>query len=120
MRAADLVLVPSRHDYPEGLPNTLIEALAARTPVLISDHPAFANRLQRDRDCLVFRAGDPEDLAGQIARLMLDGGLQVSLSERAPAALASLSFGWDWFNLIAQYADDPVDASGWVAGHCIS
>jgi glycosyltransferase involved in cell wall biosynthesis len=120
MRAADLVLVPSRHDYAEGLPNTLCEALAARTPVVISDHPAFASRLQNDRDCLMFRAADPEDLAAQIERLMLDGGLQTSLSERSPAALASLKYGWDWFSLIAQYADDPNDATGWVASHCIS
>jgi glycosyltransferase involved in cell wall biosynthesis len=120
MRAADLVLVPSRHDYAEGLPNTLCEALAARTPVVISDHPAFASRLQNDRDCLMFRAADPEDLAAQIERLMLDGGLQTSLSERSPVALASLNFGWSWFSLIAQYADDPNDATGWVARHCIS
>ncbi len=120
MRSADLVLVPSRHDYAEGLPNTLCEALAARTPVVISDHPAFASRLQKDLDCLMFRAADPGHLAAEIARLMQDGSLQISLSERAPVALASLAYGWDWFSLIAQYADDPANASGWVADHCMS
>ena len=119
MRGADLVLVPSRHEYAEGLPNTLCEALAARTPVVISDHPAFASRLQKDRDCLMFRAADPEHLAAEIARLMQDERLQISLSERAPVALASLSYGWSWFSLIEQYVDDPADASGWVVEHCM-
>ncbi len=119
MRSADMVLVPSRHEYAEGLPNTLCEALAARTPVVVSDHPAFASRLQKDRDCVMFRAADPEHLAAEIARLMQDERLQISLSERAPVALASLTYGWDWFSLIAQYVDDPADASGWVASHCL-
>jgi glycosyltransferase involved in cell wall biosynthesis len=32
MRNSDAVVVPSRHDYSEGLPNTIFEALASRSP----------------------------------------------------------------------------------------
>ena len=39
MSAHDIVIVPSRHDYPEGLPMTIYEALAMRTPLVVSDHP---------------------------------------------------------------------------------
>ncbi len=39
MRNHDVVLVPSRHAYPEGLPMTLYEALCTRTPLVASDHP---------------------------------------------------------------------------------
>src|SRR3546814_4454683 len=31
MRDADIVVVPSRHDYPEGMPLTIYEALASRS-----------------------------------------------------------------------------------------
>ena len=34
MREHDAVVVPSRHDYPEGLPATLYEALCSRTPLV--------------------------------------------------------------------------------------
>jgi glycosyltransferase involved in cell wall biosynthesis len=37
MRESDAVLVPSRHDYPEGLPNTIFEAFASRSPLIASD-----------------------------------------------------------------------------------
>src|SRR5262249_5226819 len=37
MREADAVVIPSRHEYPEGLPLTIYEALAARTPIIASD-----------------------------------------------------------------------------------
>ena len=45
MRRADAVVIPSRHDYPEGLPLTIYEALAARTPIIASDHPMFRGAL---------------------------------------------------------------------------
>jgi glycosyltransferase involved in cell wall biosynthesis len=107
--------VPSRHDYAEGLPNTLCEALASRTPVVFSDHPAFASRLQADRDGVIFRAGDPAALAQAVQRLRATPDLQRRLSESAPEALASLRFGMDWGALIRQYLDDPTDKTDWVA-----
>lgn len=115
MRAADLVLVPSRHDYAEGLPNTLVEALASRTPVVVSDHPAFASRLRKDHDCLMFPAADPAALAAEIRRLTRDPALQLRLSTHAPDTLRDLRFGLDWFSLMQNYVDDPKSATGWVA-----
>lgn len=120
MRSADVVLVPSRHDYAEGLPNTLCEALAARTPVVISDHPAFASRLVKDRDCLVFPAADPAALAAALQRLQRDPGLRQRLSNQGPAALKSLHFGLDWFALMRKFIEDPTGSSGWVARNSLA
>ena len=114
MRAADIVVVPSRHDYAEGLPNTIYEALAARSPLVLSDHPAFAGRLKPDAECLVFRAGDPADLAACIARLAEDRALYARLSQNAAAAHESLYVGTEWTTLVRLFLDDPTDRSGWV------
>lgn len=114
MRSHDAVVVPSRHDYPEGCPNTIFEAWAARTPLIASDHPAFAPRLTPDSDSLLFSAGDARDLAVQIKRLSEDPVLYRRLSARSEAALASLYVGVLFTDLIRAYVQDPRDATGWV------
>ena len=37
MARADVVVVPSRREYPEGFPLTMFEAIASRTPVVCSN-----------------------------------------------------------------------------------
>lgn len=115
MREHDAVLVPSRHTYPEGLPNTIYEALAARSPLITSDHPAFAGRLPEDEACLVFRAADPGALADAVARLVAEPGLYARLSEHAPQALEALYVGLEWPDLITRFLDDPRGETGWIA-----
>ncbi|HLW71273.1 MAG TPA: glycosyltransferase family 4 protein [Candidatus Binataceae bacterium] len=81
MRAHDAVLVPSRHEYPEGLPFTIYEALCTRTPVVASDHPMFLRRLVRDQNALVFKAAAPASLAAAVQRLMTHPDLYRALSK---------------------------------------
>ena len=69
MRAADAVIVPSRHSYAEGLPMTIYEALCSRTPIVASDHPMFRGRLVDGESALIFRASAPVDLAAKIEKL---------------------------------------------------
>jgi glycosyltransferase involved in cell wall biosynthesis len=83
MRAADMVIVPSRPDYLEGLPLTIFESLAVRTPVVCSDHPMFVGRLQDGVDCLMFKAADDAGIAQQVMRLKSDGKLYESLSSQS-------------------------------------
>ena len=120
MRAHDAVVVPSRHDYPEGLPNTIFETLASRTPLIASDHPAFAPRLSPGVDSLRFRAADPADLAAQIQQLMLDRKLYERLSEGSPKALRSLYVGVDHWQLIQMFLRDPRNEKGWVEKHSLA
>lgn len=119
MRDSDIVVVASRHDYPEGLPNTICEGLASRTPLVISDHPAFASRLQQGRDCLIFAAGAATSLADQVLRLMADPFLYAALSQQSPAAYASLYFGIEWTKLVSTFIADPENHTGWVAAHSL-
>ncbi len=114
MRAHDAILVPSQHQYPEGLPNTLREALASRTPLVASDHPAFAGRLVPDRDCLFFRGSDPAALAQTIHRLMQTPGLYEKLSANAAAALQRLPYGLYWDDLWQHFLEAPDQNASWV------
>ncbi len=116
MRDRDAVIVPSRHDYAEGLPNTVFEALASRSPLVASDHPAFARRLRHGVDSLLFKAGDPRDLAEQIGRLTRDPGLYARLSKESAGALAGLYIGIEWTELVAKFVADPLCVSEWTEG----
>lgn len=115
MRAHDFVIVPSRHSYAEGLPNTLCEGLVSRSVVVISDHPAFAKRLQADKDCLIFPAGNAAALAACLQRGISDRDLYARLSQNAPAAHDQLYIGMEWTALVTAFLDDPKDHTGWVA-----
>lgn len=114
MRGCDAVVVPSRHAYPEGIPNTIFEALASRTPLVCSDHPAFASRLEPGRQVAQFPAMDVGELASTIERLMTDGDWYVSLSEQSAEALAGLYIGTEWTELVGLFLDDPENRRGWV------
>lgn len=117
MRARDFVIVPSRRSYPEGLPNTIYEALASRSVLILSDHPAFAGRLAPDKEALVFSAGDPEALATCLARAIRTPALCQALSEASEAAHDALYLGLEWSALVTAFLDDPGNSTGWVARH---
>ena len=72
MREADIVVIPSRHEYPEGLPLTIYEALSSRTPIVASDHPMFRAALIDGESAVIYPAGDVDRLANAIGRLLQD------------------------------------------------
>lgn len=114
MRASDAVIVASRHEYPEGMPNTLAEALAVRTPLVVSDHPVFRGRLRPGEDCLQFRAGDAGDLADRLAALADDPAIYARLSEAGAAAHLRLHVGVSRETFVLKFLEDPFDRTGWV------
>jgi glycosyltransferase involved in cell wall biosynthesis len=120
MRDNDAVVVPSRHDYSEGLPNTIFEALASRSPLIASDHPAFVERLRPTVDSLRFKAGHPQGLAEQVERLIHEPGLYARLSRESAAALARLYIGIEWSDLVARFLEDPRCTGDWVEGYTLA
>lgn len=70
MLEADVVCVPSRHEFSEGMPLTLTEALASRTPVVISDHPVFMRAFVDGEGVRVFKAKDPASLAAVLGEVL--------------------------------------------------
>jgi glycosyltransferase involved in cell wall biosynthesis len=86
MREHDAVIVPSRWAYPEGLPMTLYEALCTHTPLVTSDHPAFAIKIRDRYNALVFRECQPESCAERIEELANCPTLYSQLSANATHA----------------------------------
>jgi glycosyltransferase involved in cell wall biosynthesis len=80
MRESTLVCVPSRHEFSEGMPLSLTEALASRTPVVASDHPVLRSSLRDGEGAVIFRAGEAVSLAEAIGRVLTDASFYASLS----------------------------------------
>jgi glycosyltransferase involved in cell wall biosynthesis len=64
MKSAQLLIFPS--EWYEGLPMTLIEAFACGLPVIASRLGAMAELVDEGHTGLLFRPGDPEDLAAKV------------------------------------------------------
>src|SRR5262249_25285585 len=88
MLRAALVCVPSRHDFSEGFPLTLTEALASRSPVIASDHPVFVRAFQDGQGVRYFKARDPESLAETVRTVLADPLAYARLSEQTADAFA--------------------------------
>lgn len=75
MRGAVAVCVPSvtaASGDAEGLPNVVLEAMAAGTPVIGSQHSGIAEIIDHGRTGLLVSPGDPEQLAEAILTLHSD------------------------------------------------
>ncbi|QND70433.1 glycosyltransferase family 4 protein [Tardiphaga robiniae] len=116
MRAADIVVVPSRHEYPEGMPLTIYEALCARTPIVASDHPMFRRVLVDGKTARIFKAGDPASLSHAVQSLLGDPSLYRILSANSLGAWQRLQVPVNWGALLnAWIAQD--SSNGWLFRH---
>lgn len=120
MRAADAVVVPSRHAFPEGLPLTLYEALTSRTPLIASDHPMFAGHLRDGESALIFPAGSVAGLADAIGRLFGDTTLYATLSRQSHLAWERMQCPVKWGTLIERWVNDDVEDRAWLRGHTLA
>ncbi len=120
MRQADCVVIPSRHEYPEGLPLTIYEALTSRTPIVASDHPMFMGNLEHGVSALIFRAGDSTALAREIERLLTDNELYQSLSTAAEQTWQKLQIPTKWADLINYWLDDSEKGHNYLHEYCLA
>jgi glycosyltransferase involved in cell wall biosynthesis len=120
MQAADAVIVPSRHNFPEGLPLTLFEGLASRTPVVASDHPMFRGHLEDGESAVVFPAGKSRALADAIARLMTDPALYARVSHGSAVAWHRMQNPVKWGEMIDRWVHGDSDDRAWLAAHTVA
>jgi glycosyltransferase involved in cell wall biosynthesis len=80
--ACDTVVLTSAN---EGTPVSLIEALAARRPVLATDVGGVADVVRDGRTGLLVEPGDLQGLAGGLVRLAGDPGLRAAFGEAGHA-----------------------------------
>lgn len=115
MHAHDIVLVPSWHEYPEGMPNTIYEGLCSRTPLIVSDHPMFGSRVRHGRDCMVFPAKDVEAIRQTVVKLATTPSLYESLSGHAEEACANYLVGAPWGEVIEHWLGATPADDAWMA-----
>ncbi len=77
LEATDVFVFPSRL---EGMPNSVLEAMAAGLPVVATDIPAHQQVLTPETGVL-YRT--PDELRQAVARLVADGSLRRAIGERA-------------------------------------
>lgn len=114
MQATDVVVVPSHHNYPEGFPLVIYEALCARTPLLVSDHPMFVRNLKHGHSALIFPEKKPEMLAECIEKLLSDANLYEQISVNTEAAWHSLQIPVLWGSLIKNWIIDSRESRQWL------
>lgn len=120
MHASDVVIIPSRHSYPEGLPMTIYEGLCSRTPIVASDHPMFRGKLQHEKSALIFPAGNATELAACIVRLHSDSTLYQQLSFVAADAWEKLQIPVKWGELVERWLVDSPENRRWLMERCLS
>ena len=106
MRSSDLIVIPSRPKYPEGLPGTIYGAFASRTPLIASNHPMSRDAVVHERTGLIFKASSPNELANAAERLMSDGALYRRLSEASAAAYRAIVCPTRWADVIHRWLRD--------------
>jgi phosphatidylinositol alpha-mannosyltransferase len=77
LKAADVFCAPSLHGESFGV--VLLEAMAARTVVVASELPGYANVARADRDALLVPPGDAVALADALRRALTDDALAAAL-----------------------------------------
>jgi glycosyltransferase involved in cell wall biosynthesis len=83
---ADLLLMPSLH---EGLPYTMLEAIAAATPIAASNVGGLAETLQDGHTGFLYPVGDVAAIATKIAAVAADPALGERIGRRAQSELLS-------------------------------
>jgi glycosyltransferase involved in cell wall biosynthesis len=99
----DVAVVPSI--CYENCPTTILEALAAGIPVVTARRGGMAELVQHQVDGLHFAAGDAEDLARRLQRLLDDPGLLTQLKRGAAASPTPRSLEDEMGYLIGVYRE---------------
>jgi len=96
IKAADLVVALSEY---EGRPNAVVEAMAARTPLVVSDIPEHRELL--GPNALYVRGDDPQEVADALLAVIRD---RKGAAARSEAARVQAEV-WDSPNIAARYAE---------------
>lgn len=120
MRETDIVLVPTRHEYPEGFPKTIVQALCSRTPIVASDHPMFRSTLIHQTNAMIFPASDSVALTLCVEKLLSDSELYNSLSIESYKTWESLQIPVKWQDLINRWLFDSPENKKWLFEHRLS
>jgi glycosyltransferase involved in cell wall biosynthesis len=120
MRDADLVMVPSRHEYPEGFPMTIYESLCSRTPLVASDHPMFVRQLRHEQNAMIFPAGQAADCALQIETILTHPALYEKISRATHTTWQNLQIPVKWGEMMTSWLQNSPSDQEWLFRHRLS
>lgn len=100
---ATVSLAPSWHDYPEGLPMTIYEALATRTPLALSDHPMFQLYFKDTPAARMAPEKNPATLAAGIKALITSPDVYAKASQATEALWNRIKCDLTWGAFIAAW-----------------
>ena len=106
--AADIFVCTSRV---ESFPRVILEALAARLPIITTPVFGIAEQVQENTSALFYEPGDVETLAKSITALIEDRNLRQRLAANARPALNALM---DFDSMVDSYAE--VFREAWLSG----
>lgn len=95
LRSVDLYCAPNTGQESFGI--ILLEAMAARTPIVASDIPAFRRVLADGTAGRQFAVGEPESLAAALGEVLDDAALRERLVAAGEAAVAP----YDWSVIVS-------------------
>lgn len=110
LKRAALCFVLSRHTCAEGLPMTIYEALATRTPLIISDHPMFQLFLSNTPAVRMIPERKPCAAASAAASLLADPNAYARASESTGALWCRIGGSLEWRTLVETWLEDPGSA----------
>ena len=80
LAASDISVLTS--DY-EGLPNNIIEAMAAGKPIVCTDYQGHEEIMRHEENALISPCGQAEAFSGNILRLLQDDSLRLDIARNA-------------------------------------
>ncbi len=114
MNAHDVVVVPSRHEYPEGFPLVLHHALRSRTPIVCSDHPMFGGILKDRESAFVFEGGSPTALATALRTALSETESYEAVSRASHDAWRDLRLEVKWFDFLTRSLSTAPEDVEWL------
>lgn len=119
MRSSDLVVVPSHHLYPEGLPCVFYEAFATRTPVICSNHPMFRGIISKEAAVLVPEKR-PDAYADAMEKVLDDPGLYRRMSVATKDAWHQFQCPVRWDEMIDHWLGATPEDDRWLAEYSVA
>jgi glycosyltransferase involved in cell wall biosynthesis len=105
MRASTFVCVASHREFPEGMPMTLTEALASRSPVIASNHPVFVRAFEDGEGLRFVPEKQPQRIADAVEQLWNDPAEYRRLSESTTQALDRVKCQTVMSSLLKEWAE---------------
>jgi glycogen(starch) synthase len=111
-RCADVCVVPSLYE-PFGI--TALEAMAAKTPVVVSDTGGLAEIVEHDKTGVKTFAGNADSLAWGITRVLLDPGYAEWIRSNAYTKVSE-AYNWRSIAMKTKSLYEKI-RDGYTAGH---